>query len=493
MTHNVRAYNNKEPLLFPASIGDYLPEGHLAWVVDDVVDSLDLRCLYDKLSFTGNPSYHPNMMLKVLFYAYTQKTYSSRGIADKLVSDIAFIFLSGMQKPDFRTVSDFRKKNIKEICALFVQIVRLCKQLGMIDLGHVSIDSTVIKADASVKHTYSRDRIDKEEEKIKQAIDEYLQKTSDVDEQEDRKYGSDNPGDGIPDEVRDRKGRLEKIKEILNTSGKKVTNLTDADATFQRTSGKLVTGYRGQIAVDSKEQVIIASDVAGSSADAKHLNSMVDQAFQNTQREDDKKTIISADSAYSSMANLKELGKKLNIDSYIPDATYEGTKRGKKENESSMFFTHSFKYQPHNNSYLCPANQEIPFVSRNVDREGRSFSTYRGRTCKKCVYFGQCTTSPCGRYMRIYDDIQLLHEMRVKLDTPEGKSTYRKRMFTVEPVIGNIKHNLGFRRFYLRGINNVKAEFSLIAIGHNLLKIAGFIKKHAGSIQKSKYLVPVPT
>lgn len=496
MTLNVRAYNNKEALLFPARIGDYLSRDHLSWIIDDVVDDLDLRCIYDKLSSMGNPSYHPKMMLKVLFYAYTQKTYSSRGIANKLVSDVAFIFLSGMQKPDFRTISDFRKNNIKEISKLFVQIVRLCKKLGMIELGHISIDSTVIKANASDERTYSKARLDKEEEFIKNAIDEYLRKTRDVDEEEDKKYGYDKPGDGIPDEIRDRKARLEKIKEIkklLERTGQKETNLTDKDATSQRREHKLVAGYRGQIAVDNKEQVIVACDVANSSADARQLKGMVDQACQNTQRDDNKKTILTADSAYSSMANLKELCNKPNIDPYIPDAAYQATKRDKKKNERSVFYTHNFIYQPHNNSYLCPANQEIPFVSKKMDREGRRFSTYRGRTCRKCVYFGLCTTSRWGRNLRIYDDIHLLHKMRTKLDTQEGKSIYRKRMFIIEPVIGNIKHNLGFRQFFLRGMHKTKAELSLIAIGHNLLKIAKFVKREGLSIPKSKYLAPVPT
>lgn len=289
---NVRAYSNKEGLLFPARIGDYLSKDHLAWIIDDVGDDLDLRCLYDKLSSTGNPSYHPKMMLKVLFYAYTQKTYSSRGIADKLTSDIAFIFLSGMQKPDFRAISDFRKNNIKEISGLFTQIVRLCKKLGMIELGHVSIDSTVIKANASSKNTYSKTRLDKEEEFIKSSIDEYIRKTRDIDEEEDKKYGPDNSGDGIPDEIRDRKARLEKIKKakkLLEKTDQKETNLTDKDATSQRTKYKLVTGYRGQIAVDNKQQVIVACNVANNAADAKQLKGMVDKVCQNTRKDDAKK------------------------------------------------------------------------------------------------------------------------------------------------------------------------------------------------------------
>ena len=496
MSLNVRAYNNKEMLLFPARIGDYLSKDHLAWIVDDVVDDLDLRCLYDKLSSTGNPSYHPKMMIKLLFYAYTQKVFTSRRIAGKLNTDVAFIFLTGMQRPDFRTIADFRKNNLAEISDLFVQIVRLCKELDMIELGHVSIDSTVIKANASNKNTCSRDTLEREDLLIKEKIDEFFRKSQNADEKEDEEYGRDNPGDGIPAHIRNRKVRLEKIKaakETLKRDNRKDINLTDKDATTQRSKGGLVIGYRAQMSVDKKEQIIVACDVASNSADAKQLKGMVDKTCQNTQKDDNKKTILTADSAYSSMANLKELGNKPNIDPYIPDAAYQATKRNKKKNESSVFYTHNFVYQPHNNSYLCSNNQEIPFVSKKIDRDGRRFSTYRGRNCRKCVYFGLCTTSRWGRNLRIYDDIHLIHKMRVKLNTPEGMSIYRKRLFIIEPVIGNIKHNLGFRQFFLRGMRKTKAEFTLIAIGHNLLKIAKFVKRQGLSISKSKYPIPVPS
>ena len=123
MQLNVRSYNNKEMLLFPACIGDYISKDHIARIIDEVIDELNLNCLYDKVSSVGNPCYHPRMMLKIIFYAYTQKVFSSRNIDQKLETDVAFIFLSGMQKPDFRTTSDFRKNNLNEISNLFVQIV----------------------------------------------------------------------------------------------------------------------------------------------------------------------------------------------------------------------------------------------------------------------------------------------------------------------------------------------------------------------------------
>src|SRR3989338_5724396 len=170
MTLNVRNYNNKEMLLFPASIGDYLPKNHISWVIDEVVDQLDLNCLYKKVPLVGNPSYHPRMMLKILFYGYATSRFSSRKIAQSLESDVAFIFLSGMQKPDFRTISDFRKNNTEELSEIFVQIVRLSREMGLIGLGHISLDSTVIKASAHRDNFYDKEQLDEEEQKIKDIL-----------------------------------------------------------------------------------------------------------------------------------------------------------------------------------------------------------------------------------------------------------------------------------------------------------------------------------
>ncbi|MBL7196523.1 MAG: IS1182 family transposase [Candidatus Omnitrophica bacterium] len=489
-------YNNKEMLLFPASIGDYLSKDHLAWIIDEVVDELSLSYLYDKVSSVGNPSYHPKMMLKILFYGYTQRTFSARKIAKKLETDIAFIFLSGMQKPDFRTIADFRKNNLNEISRLFVRIVRLCKKLNMVELGHISLDSTVIKANASKEQFYTKDRLDQEEQAIKQKIDEFLKKAQDIDDYEDRKFGPDKRGDEIPRELRDRKKRLEKLraaKKALEEESLKKINITDCDATFQKSHGHLVSGYRTQISVDKKEQIIVACDVTNSASDTAHLTPLIEQSFQNTQKPTDDSTIITADSGYSSMQNLKDLEEsKQNIDAYIPDTKYQAKQRNKQIDEDSPFHKKNFKYNRKQDTYLCPNNRKLKFKGIRTDDTGNRFSYYRCNSCKGCKYFGVCTKSPQGRAIKIYENEYLIHNMRKKLNNPEGKLIYKRRKTIVEPVLGNIKHNLGFREFLLRGLNKIKAEFSLIAIAHNILKIAKFIKKQKLPTLKDNYLIPSP-
>lgn len=482
MSLNVRNYNNKEMLLFPASIGDYLPKDHLAWIIDDVVDQIDLRCLYAKIPSVGNPSYHPKMMLKILFYGYATSNFSSRKIARGTETDVAFIFLAGMQKPDFRTISDFRKNNIEEVSNLFIQIVRLCKKLGLISLGHISLDSTMIKANASRERALDREELILEEQAINKKIKELLETAQATDNKEDEIFGPNLCGDEIPKELRSQKKRLEKIKEAkekLEKESLRDVNLTDSDATFQKQEHNLIRpGYRAEVAVDKKEQIIVACDITNRRTDYEQLIPLIEQTVENLPEASAQKSIvITADSGYSSMERLKELELKEHIDAYIPDAKYQGKERGKITDEDSPFHKKNFTYDAKNNVYVCPDNKKLFFVRRRREKSGAMCSVYQCRQYRGCRYAGVCTTNRDGREIRICDNIGVLYRMRQKLDTAEGKQIYRRRKTIVEPVLGNIKHNLGFRRFLLRGLKKVRAEFILIAIVHNIRKIAKFFRK----------------
>lgn len=497
MSLNVRSYNNKDKLLFPAAIGDYLSKDHLAWVIDDVVEQLDLNCLYKKVSYVGNPSYHPKMMLKILFYGYATSAFSSRKIQKGLETDVAFIFLSGMQKPDFRTISDFRKNNLEEISNLFIQIIRLCKKLGLVGLGHISLDSTMIKANASREKALDREELILEEQAINNKIKELLDSAQRVDDEEDKLFGKDKRGDEIPKELRSSQKRLEKIKEAkkeLEKDSLKEINLTDFDATFQKQEHNLVRpGYRAEVAVDKKEQVIVACDVTNRRTDYEQLIPLVEQTAENLPEVlSQKSVVITADSGYSSMERLAELESNEHIDAYIPDARYQGKQRGKRIDEDNPFHKKNFTYDAKNDVYICPSNKRLFFVRRRREKSGAMCSVYQCRQYRGCQYAGVCTTNRDGREIRICDNVGVLYRMRQKLDTAEGQQIYRRRKTIVEPVLGNIKHNLGFRRFLLRGLKKVRAEFILIAIVHNIRKIAKFFRKRLLFKLPREDLIPLP-
>jgi len=457
---NVRPYNQDQMELFPPNVRSLIESDHLCLVVNDVVKELNLSCLYQKIASEGNPSYHPAMMLKVLFYAYAKGIFSSRKIAEALKEHIPFIFLAAWQKPDFRTISDFRKNNLNELGLLFSQTVELCKQLGMVTLGHIAIDGTKIKANASDAGTYDHRRIDRE-------ICRWLEQADAVDKQEDERYGFGKTGDELPDDVKDPKKRIQKLKELkthLDQRGSEKINKTDPDAVFMKTRHGIKTSYNAQVAVDKDHQVIIAADVTRDASDVNQLLPMIEQAKENTSAEIIR---LSADSGYSSGENLKALDQR-HIDAYIPDREYQAQQRGK---EVDDFHKDSFIYDDDRDRYICPEGEELLFSHLQSRKDKESLRIYRGKSCTDCSRFGRCTVNETGRTISRHPYEKELRQMRQKLDSDKGKAIYGQRKHTVEPPFGHIKSIMGFTSFLLRRIGKVKNEFKIVSIAHNLRKI----------------------
>jgi len=497
---NVRPYNNKEQLLFPASVGDYLSENHLAHVVDEAVDEINLQPYYNKISDVGNPPYHPALMIKIWFYGYAIKTYSSRKVEEKTHTDVAFIYLAGMQKPDFKAISEFRRKYIEQLKNSFVDILQICHRLGLTKLGNISIDSKVMKANAASSRTYDGKELIKEREEIEKTIQEYLQKANQTDEEEDKLYGHDKRDNELPDDIREKKDRVKKMKRIaqqlkqaqekLKQSGKKKINLTDNDAQFQKDKSRIIPGYRAEIAVDSKEQIIVANDVTNEQNDAPQLIPMVDEVLENVKElepekfsddfcEQSEKINIPADAGYSSGKNLAELETekyKDKVEPYIPDTNSQTKERGKGHDVTSPFHRSKFIYNKEENNFTCPDGKTLYYMGQYLSHTVL-YSVYRCRDCKSCQHFGKCTINKLGRFIQISEHQHLIDKMRQKLSTPEGKKIYGKRKITAEPVFGNLSQNLGFREFLLRGLEKVKGEFSLMCTAHNLLKITRFLRE----------------
>ena len=469
---NLRPYSQNQSLLFPANLIDFIKNDDLCMVVDDVVNSLDLSCLYVKVSSEGNLAYHPKMMLKVLFYAYASGIFSSRNIAKALGKNIAFIYLAAWQRPDFRTINNFRKNNLEQIEDLFVQIVHICQQLKMVKLGHISIDGSKFKANAADRKSYDPDRIEREMKRI-------LDKADEQDQHEDALYGSDKTGDELHEHIREREQRIEKLKQIkqqLEKEGKKKLNATDTDAAFMKTTGGIKTSYNAQASVDEDLQVIVAADVTNEPNDKEQLLPMIEQTKQNTDADID---IVTADCGYSTGNNLQEL-ESSDIDAYIPDDTYQSRSRGK---QVSAFDKDNFIYDQITDVFTCPEGKLVKFwhIRRYETGDCR---VYRCDQCTSCQHFGQCTKSKQGRsiWRRVVDES--IKQMRLKLDSESGKAIYAKRKHIVEPVFGHIKSVLGFTGFSLRGLKKVNAEFKIVAIAHNLKKISKY------AYQKSVGLTP---
>ncbi|MGO9371005.1 MAG: IS1182 family transposase [Syntrophobacteraceae bacterium] len=430
-------------LLLPPSLLDWLPEGHLAHFILDVVEQLDLSKIYAsyKGDGRGQPPYEPGMMTALLFYAYCTGVPSSRQIEKRTHEDIAFRVIAANRHPDHDSICEFRKRHLKALAGLFVQILRLCQQAGLVKLGHVALDGTKIKANASKHKAMSYGNMKKKKEELEKEIDELLKNAEAVDKEEDKKYGKGKKGWDLPDELKRRETRLEKIKEAMSAleeeaeqqaaekqkakeaqkksknasasqsppvvlpSDKAQRNFTDPDSRIMKVSStnSFEQCYNGQAIVDDSSQVIVAAGLSQHANDVEEVEPILDILEENLGGIPHH-TAITTDAGYFSETNL-------------------------------MLFEDALLN---------------PFMATQKMKHGEVLPQVRGR---------------------IPQDMTPKDRMRRKLCTKKGQEIYSKRKSTVEPVFGQIKQARGLRQFLLRGYENVSAEWQMWCLSHNLLKM----------------------
>jgi len=468
-----KEYNQDQPFLLPLSLHDFLTERHLAYVVNEVVDELSLEELYAKYSDLGCAAYHPQMMLKVLFYGYATGERSSRVLAHRLKSDVAYMYLSALQQPDFRTINRFRKDNAEILRALFVQIVRVCVEMGMVSIGTIAIDGTKLKANASYRKTKKVADLDEEIKIIDKQIESILKECEETDSREDEVMGEDRSIYDVSEELKDRqklKERLKRAKEKLSKIKSREINLTDEESTTMLHKGyRAEPSYNGQIAVEESAGVIVAATLTDNPADYEALKELVEQTEANT---GEIPSMVVADSGFSSYENLQYLEDK-NIDGYIPDQRMESIRKGTYRNPE--FQKSRFSYSEDNNAYTCPMGKTLTY-SGLMRREGfPDIRMYKCKDCPACERKAECTKA---EYRTISLDPReyLMQRMRSKLDTKESRIKYGKRKYIVEPVFGDMKYNRKMRELLLRGKLKAKGEFLIMCIAHNLKKIAKYLR-----------------
>jgi len=462
-----KEYQPKQTFLLPPSLDDFVPANHEVHIISEVIDQIDLSSITEKYEGGGCPAYAPEMMMKVLVYAYSQKIYSGRRMAQELKTDTAFMYLSGMQYPDFRTICKFRSDHAAEIPRIFVEVIWFCAQLGMVGLGHIAFDGAKLKANASIKQTRDQEGLEKEMKRIEEEIARMLETSGQIDQLEDAFYG-ERDGSELPKELVKRERRLAKIseaKKLLEKEKLEKVNLTDSDSRIMQDKKKVKEPcYNGQLAVDDKEGVIVAADVVQDVTDHAQLEPMVEMVEKNL---GDLPQEGSADAGYSSYDNLEYADNK-DLDLYMPD-NFQETLENKSE-EEKRYHKSRFQYDETNDRYLCPEGKELSFSSEVKREDKEPLRIYRGEECGNCPVRQKCTN---GKLRTVTRDGResLMEEMRQKLKTPEGKKVYQKRMYTVEPVFGNIQGNRGKIMMSLRGKVKVKGEWLLMCLVHNIKKI----------------------
>lgn len=422
--------------------------------LSDVVDALDLSAIYaDYNSVRGQPPYHPKMMLKLLLYAYCTGKPSSRKIETATHEDVAYRVLSADQHPDHDTISAFRKRHLPALSGLFLQVLLLCREAGLVKLGHVALDGSKVKANASKHKAMSYQRMSQTETRLQAEVEELLTKAQAMDDAEDKTYGKGVKGDEIPAELARRKSRLAKIREAKTAleqqakekaavdaerqqakvaarkqreeeAGKKLPgarpkepkdpaeavpepkaqrNFTDPESRIMvdgATKG-FIQAYNAQIVVDAEAQVIVAAAVTQQTNDKQQFAPMLLKVEENLGTLPEK---ASADAGYFSEANITD-AQLASVALYVPPGRLK----------------HHEQAQP--------------------------------------------VTGPAPEHATVAE------KMRHTLSTPEGRDVYKMRKAIVEPVFGQIKEPRGFRRFSFRGLTAASMEWDLICLTHNLLKL----------------------
>jgi len=468
-----KEYNQDQQFLLPPSLHDFLPEGHIARVINAVVNELNLTELYQRYSDLGCSAYHPQMMVKVLFYGYAMGERSSRLIVHRIKSDLAYMYLSAFQQPDFRTINRFRKDNIDLLKGLFVQIVRLCVGMGMVSVGTIALDGTRLKANASYQKTKRVKDLDEEIALIDKKIGTILEECEETDREEDEAQGKEKSVYEVTDELRDRqklKERLQRAKEKILISGAKEINLTDEESvTMLHKRYWADPSYNGQIAVE-ENGVIVAATLNNNPADYAALKELVEQVEVNAGT---CPTEVIADSGFSSYENLSYLEEK-EVEGYMPDQKMESIRKGTCQNPE--FQKSRFTYEEGTDSYLCPMGKVLPYKG-SMSRKGKpTIRIYRCMDCPRCKRRGECTKAA---YRTVILDPReyLMEKMRNRLASPKGRRIYGKRKYMVEPVFGDMKHNRNMRGMLLRGKLKATGEFLLMCIAHNLRKIAKHMRR----------------
>ena len=494
-----KEYSQSQTMLLPPNITDWIPKDHQCFVINEIIDKLNISCVENTYSDNGASAYDPRMLIKVIFYSYAKGIRSSRKIEDLAHENIVFRYLSANQFPDHGTINLFRKDHLKDLENLFAQVVVLCDGLGIIDPTDVSFDGSIFKASASKKSTYDKETINK----LKKKIGEILQEAEQIDEEEDKKYGNKRGYSEMPEKLKDPETRTREIERLQEKMRKleeadqaikekqakaktktekelnrnKTYNTTDPEAKLMKMKkGKTYQpAYNGQIATSN--QIILAYDVTDDGVDTKLLIPMINKTENNTKKKVEK---AKADASYFSKDNIEEITKK-EIDAYIPDKAKAIEERQERNNEIPEYDRRNFKYDEKKDEFICPKNKILSFKEMNGE-----IKKYLCSDCKNCPVKSQCTKSK-NRSININPRFEKYKkEMREKLNSEEGKNKYLERMSDVEPVFGNIIYNQKAGHFLCRGKPMVKREFGLSCLAHNLVKISNWINKNNNNERNTK-------
>jgi transposase len=506
-----KEYNQKQGFLLPPCLDDLIGKTHLVRVVNDVVEAMDIVALINQYEGGGTTAYHPRMLLKVLLYAYSMKIYTGRKIARAMQQDIHFMWLSAMSRPDFRTINNFRSGKAKEVIEeLFKEMLLFLAEHSYIKMEKYFCDGSPFAADGNKHKMVWKKNAERFKEAAENKCKSLFREIDEMNMAEDKAYGDrdlEETGGEVSEsitketiaqqvdklnkviETTTRKkdkikagslkkkleqnaNKIEKYDKQLTISGKRSGyNTTDEQATaMQMKNAEILPAYN--IVAGSENQFIINCSVHQNGNDGACFKEHIEQLEKHT---DMLPELIVADSIFGTEENY-ELLQQNGINNYLKFPSFHN--EGKKKNINNPFLRDNFNYDVLTDSYTCPNNRQLTVKSTVTERHRKTgykstVKVYQCESCSGCPFYNQCCKSKeKDRTIQVNEKLEdYKQQARNNLKSDKGIALRKQRGMEIESCFGDIKHNMAFRRFHVRGLKKVKAEFTIVAMAHNLRKV----------------------
>jgi transposase len=454
----VEGESREQRILFPEVLDDYISEDNVVRFIDAFVDGLEMEelgFLRTESKETGRPSYDPRDLLKLYIYGYVNRVRTSRMLERECQRNVELMWLMRKLAPDFKTIADFRKDNRRAFRAVFRQFVLLCKQLGLLGGELVAVDGSKFKAVNSGQRNFSENKLEKRLKEIDKKVERYLDEMDRTDKQEKH---SEADAEQLKDKIgklKERKGRYEELLKELKASGKSQLSLTDPDSRAMALTPKGEVSYNVQTAVDGKHHLIVEQDVTNEGLDNHQLLSMAQSAKQmlgQTELE------VVADMGYYNHQQLKQC-EEAGITAYVSKPIVsKNTARG-------LFGKEQFVYEPQGDCYRCPAGERLDFRFESAT-DGEKFRYYWTKACPGCALKAKCTTDPRFHRIKRWEHEAILERIAQRVRSHPSIMKLRKQI--VEHPFGTIKFWNDQRHFLMKGLERVKAEFSLSTLAYDI-------------------------
>jgi transposase len=503
-----KPYDYNQLMMVPVSLEAQLAPGTLEYAIHRLIEERIDTSIFDQKyqnDETGRTAYDPKMLLKVVLLAYSRGILHSRRMERACRENITFMALTCGQTPDHSTFASFISEMGEElVVGLFTQILLICEQEGLLGGTHFSLDGLKLSSNASKEwsgtHAELLKKKEKLEAKVKEAVKEHRQEDM---------GGGDPDDDRREKRIRRLEQQAERIERFLKENEPKLgargkekqSNVTDNDSAKMVSSHGVVQGYNANALVDSKRQVVVHAEAFGNGEDASNVGPMLKGAKSNLDAagcgsEPLKEKVISADTGYYSLENMKAC-RDAAVDAYIPDRGFRNRDprfaeamrhrrsvdkhKRRYKSKRRWFSPDDFKIDDTTGKLMCPAGKYLYKNGSNVEDKGYRGVAYKApkKACRDCHLRSKCLQNPNGaqrqvRYFHTKPTGGLANEMKEKIDTPEGRKTYSKRMSIVEPVFGNIRAQKELDRFTLRGRDKINIQWKLYCLVHNIEKILHF-------------------